>query len=181
MVSAEITAIKPPSSTESPYPLTLAQTLLKGKKMDLIMQKATELGVDHLIPVTTQYCENKNISEKQIDRWQRIMLEACKQCHRTSTMSISPPLSLEKIDFNQYRHRLLAYENEQNTLPVDVLNNQPGPICLLIGPEGGWHKLEVEYLTNNHFIPFSLGTSILRSETASIAAIATVNYLASIQ
>ncbi|MCI5163517.1 MAG: 16S rRNA (uracil(1498)-N(3))-methyltransferase, partial [Candidatus Electrothrix sp. AX5] len=87
--------------SNSGVPLTLAQAVLKGKKMDLLIQKATELGVHTFVPVLTRYCENPGRAEKQVEkqleRWQRIMLEACKQCRRPIPMQICPLTLLKEL------------------------------------------------------------------------------------
>ncbi|WP_051305868.1 16S rRNA (uracil(1498)-N(3))-methyltransferase [Desulfogranum mediterraneum] len=158
-------------------PLTLILGLLKGKKMDLVIQKATELGIERCIPVHSRYCENFRHQERQRERWQRIMIEACKQCRRTTPMTIDPVSDLADLELEGYRHRLLAWEAEQaQVLPRD-LTAQPGPVCLCIGPEGGWHPQEVEQLTRAGCRPFSLGPRILRGETAAIAGMAIIQYL----
>jgi 16S rRNA (uracil1498-N3)-methyltransferase len=177
LVTALIEKEKSCSTSINPCPLTLIQAIPKGKKMDTIIQKATELGASQVMPVTTRYCDTKSVQDKQLARWQRIMLEACKQSHRPNIMHITPSLSLEEIDFRPFRHRILALENEHNSIQYDFFKNAPGAICLCIGPEGGWHQQEIEYLQHHGCTPVSLGNNILRSETASISGIAIIQYL----
>ncbi len=160
-------------------PLTLAQCLLKGKKMDLLVQKATELGVQTLLPLVSRYCENRGERDPR-ERWQRIMIEACKQCHRAIPMEIAPVTLIEQADFSVHGHRLVAWEAEQTAaLPTDFIN-EPGSICLLLGPEGGLHPSEIAALEQHRFSPFSLGPRILRGETAALAAVAIVQYLSGV-
>lgn len=157
-------------------PLTLAQCLLKGKKMDLLVQKATELGVHNFLPIVSRYCENRG-ERDPLERWQRIMIEACKQCHRATPMAIMPVTPLDQADFSPFSHRLVAWEGEQSApLPTDFIE-APGPLCLLLGPEGGLQAEEIESLMQQQFTPFSLGPRILRGETAALAATAIVQYL----
>nr|WP_321465647.1 RsmE family RNA methyltransferase [uncultured Desulfobulbus sp.] len=157
-------------------PLTLAQCLLKGKKMDLLVQKATELGVQTFLPVVSRYCENRG-DRNPVERWQRIMIEACKQCHRATPMEIAPVTPLAEIDTVPYVYRLVAWESELCApLPTDFAD-QPGAICLLLGPEGGLHASEVAALQEQRFAAFSLGPHILRGETAALAAVSIVQYL----
>ena len=157
-------------------PLTLAQCLLKGKKMDLLVQKATELGVETFLPLVSRYCDNRGERNSQ-ERWQRIMIEACKQCHRATPMAIAPLLSLQQADFSAFAHRFVAWEGEQSApLPTSFIDH-PGPICLLLGPEGGLQVEEIDSLTQRQFASFSLGPRILRGETAALAATAIVQYL----
>lgn len=157
-------------------PLTLAQCQLKGKKMDLLVQKATELGVARFLPLVSRYCENRG-ERPVLERWQRIMIEACKQCHRSRPMEILPVTSLAECDFSSYTHRLVAWEEEYVIpLPQDFIQH-PGSICLLLGPEGGLQEAEIELLRERRFISFSLGPRILRGETAALAATSIVQFL----
>lgn len=159
-------------------PLTLAQCLLKGKKMDLLVQKATELGVQAFQPVVSRYCENHGDRDHQEERWRRIMIEACKQSHRTLPMTILPATALAQIDFVPFVHRLAAWEEEQLApLPTNFADH-PGPICLLLGPEGGLHADDLQVLRQAEFTTFSLGPRTLRGETAALAAVSIVQYLA---
>jgi len=176
-IVAEITITRR-EATAAASPLTLAQCVLKGKKMDLVVQKATELGVHALVPVLSRYCENHGDRGHQQERWQRIMLEACKQCHRATPMTILPIRPLDQLDLAPYVHRLAAWEEERHTsLPTDFVD-RPGPICLLLGPEGGLHADDLQVLRQGQFTAFSLGPLILRGETAALAATAIVQFLA---
>ena len=159
------------------FPLTLAQCLLKGKKMDLVVQKATELGVHAFLPVVSRYCENQGERSQQLERWQRIMIEACKQCHRAAPMRIMPVTSLAQADFSAFRHRLVAWEEEREARLPDRLAGQPGAICLVLGPEGGLHADDLRVLRQWDCTTFSLGPLILRGETAALAATAIIRYL----
>lgn len=164
-------------TTGNRFPLTLAQCLLKGKKMDLLVQKATELGVHAFLPVVSRYCENQGERSQQTERWQRIMIEACKQCHRVTPMAIMPTAPLAHVDFTSYRHRLFAWEEERATGLPNQFTEQPGPICLLLGPEGGFHTDDLQIARRSDFTAFSLGPLILRGETASLAAVSIIRYL----
>jgi len=176
-VMAEITATRHEQPTVA-SPLTLAQCLLKGKKMDFLVQKATELGVHAFAPLVSRYCENHGDREHQRNRWHRIMLEACKQCRRATPMRILPVMPLASFDAAAYIHRLVAWEEEwMEPLPAG-LAGQPGPICLTLGPEGGLHADEVAALRQQQCAIFSLGPQILRGETAALAAVAIIQYLA---
>ncbi|WP_310599744.1 RsmE family RNA methyltransferase [Desulfobulbus sp.] len=175
-VIAEITATRHERPAAA-SPLTLAQCLLKGKKMDLLVQKATELGVHAFVPLESRYCENRGDREHQHERWRRIMFEACKQCHRATPMHILPVTPLARFDTAAYVHCLVAWEGERTTpLPVG-LGERPGPICLVLGPEGGLHADDLAALRQRRCTTFSLGPRILRGETAALAATAIVQYL----
>ncbi|MCL2457256.1 MAG: 16S rRNA (uracil(1498)-N(3))-methyltransferase [Desulfobulbus sp.] len=176
-VMAEITATRHEQPTFA-SPLTLVQCLLKGKKMDFLVQKATELGVHTLAPLVSRYCENHGDREHQHQRWRRIMLEACKQCRRATPMRILPVMPMNRFDITAYVHRLVAWEEERMApLPAAALAGRPGPICLVLGPEGGLHADEVAALRQQQCATFSLGPQILRGETAALAAIAIIQYL----
>lgn len=157
--------------------LCLAQCLLKGKKMDLLVQKATELGVECFLPLRSRYCENHGQRERQEERWQRIMIEACKQCGRTTFMRIAPVSAIAEADFSRFRHRLVAWEGEKEAGLPDTLATEAGAICLLLGPEGGLAPEDMAVLARQNFQAFSLGPLILRAETAALASVSLVRYL----
>ena len=145
--------------------------------MEVVVQKATELGVAHLLPLCTRFCDHKALNDNRHARWQRIMVEACKQSQRPTPMEINRQTSLDEIDFSSFTHKYIAWEKEGSSLlPLDMYS-QPGPICICIGPEGGWHQQEVDTLFDAGFLPFSLGPSILRGETATIAAVSIIQYV----
>lgn len=162
----------------TPSPVTLAQCLLKGKKMDLLVQKATELGVACFQPVAGRYCENRGNRERQHKRWQRIMLEACKQCHRADPMVIQPTIKLTRLNAESFSRKIMPWEKEETSpLPFDIFTRSSGPVCLLIGPEGGFHPDEVDWAYQQGFQIVSLGHLTLRAETAALAALSIVQYL----
>ncbi|WP_456385109.1 16S rRNA (uracil(1498)-N(3))-methyltransferase [Desulfolithobacter sp.] len=156
--------------------LTVAQALLKGKKMDLLIQKCTELGVHTLQPLQTRFCENRTRLDRQHQRWQRIMIETCKQCGRTWPMRICEPGTLEQFDTGNFREKFLLWEEERhNSLPA---TNWPAStsICLLLGPEGGFHRAEVNLARERGFDTVSLGSLVLRAETATLAAVSIIQF-----
>ncbi len=164
-----------------PFPLTLAQGILKGKKMDLVVQKATELGVETLIPIVTQYSEQQKHLERRIQRWQRIMVESCKQCGRSTPMQITPACPMEEIATATFHYPILCWEGEQKKILRPEFFAQPGSILLLIGPEGGFHKREILWAGENRFTAITLGPLTLRAETAAIAATGIVQFLSRLQ
>ena len=158
--------------------LVLVQALLKGKKMDLVVQKANELGASELIPLVTRFCEKREGGEAALARWQRILIESCKQCRRAVPMQIRPVQTLAEADFSWAATRLVAWEGEKRQgLPLARLGADSSPICLLVGPEGGLHAEEVAHLAAQGFTAFSLGAQILRAETAALAAVSLIRYL----
>lgn len=158
-------------------PLILLQALLKGKKMDVVVQKATELGVQTLVPLVTRYSEGRGNPERQLERWQRIMAEACKQCRRSQPMHIRPLTDFAGTALPDPGPRILFWEGETTVALTPEQLSPPGPVCLFLGPEGGLQPQEVEAARELGFQPVSLGRRILRAETATLTAVAIVQYL----
>ncbi|MCX5869458.1 MAG: 16S rRNA (uracil(1498)-N(3))-methyltransferase [Deltaproteobacteria bacterium] len=166
--------------------LHVGQALLKNAKMDFVVEKCTELGVATFTPFVSSRCQGKNDDEerggKRQQRWQRIVESACKQCSRPRPMELKNATSLAGLcsSAGQEPHtlRLLFWEEEKETslhdLPPFADYNQ---IHLLLGPEGGFSKEEVEFASRTGYQSISLGPRILRAETATVAAIAIVRYL----
>ncbi|MGV1099528.1 16S rRNA (uracil(1498)-N(3))-methyltransferase [Thiovibrio sp. JS02] len=160
----------------------LGQALLKGQKMEFILQKATELGIDAIRPFWSEHGVNKTRSDTKGDRWQRIALEACKQCDRALPPQIEPPRKLAELlrEISGYDLKLLFWEQETEKPLAEILTERPSEVravCFLIGPEGGFSPTEVEDARNNGFIPVSLGSRILRAETASLAAASILQFM----
>lgn len=167
------------SLSEPGLKLTLCQCLPKGDKLELIIQKCTELGISRIIPVSSSRCvsrpDNKD-AQKKTARWQKIAAEASKQCGRSVIPEITRITSLQALGLSG--RRLFAYELENAVSLTDKqLRNEP-EAALLIGPEGGFDASEAEHLIQNGWEPVSLGPRILRTETASIAAVSIIMALA---
>lgn len=145
--------------------------ILKNDKMDLVIQKLTEIGVDKIIPLITQRGVAK-ISEKK-DKWDLISKEALKQCQGVKFMEISHPVKLKDLSFEEYDMVIVPYEcAEENTLKnlFRDVKEQPRKILYIIGPEGGFDAEEIEFLKGKKASIVTLGKRILRAETASIVA-----------
>jgi len=167
--------------------LHVEQALLKNAKMDFVVEKCTELGVATFTPFISSRCQGKIDDEerggKRQQRWQRIVESACKQCSRPRPMELKSALSQADLcsSAGQKPHtlRLLFWEEEKKTslheLPPFTDYQQ---IHLLLGPEGGFSKEEVELAGRAGYQSISLGPRILKAETATVAAIAIVRYLA---
>lgn len=164
---------------ESPPFLSVAQALIKGKKMDLIIQKATELGITAIHPLIAQHCTVHSAPAEQISRWQRIALEACKQCARPTPLLCHPctPLAQLLKESADYETKIICWENESTTTLHDLDLGSSENVLLLIGPEGGFSESEAECAIAAGFRPVSLGPRTLRAETAAIAVMAIVQFL----
>lgn len=164
---------------ESPLQLTLAQALVKGDKFDLIVQKATELGVSRIIPLITEQSDirrGEERSEQRLQRWQRISLEALKQCRRRRLVTIANPLPFPALCRELTGlPALLFAERGGGSLPV-IADPSPG-LTLCIGPEGGWSDRELELATAAGLSLVHLGPRILRTETAAITAVSVAQYV----
>lgn len=176
-IEGEVTSLMD-SDSELPVKITLFQGIPKSDKMELIIQKAVELGVYEVVPVmmarcVVKYSDSKR-EEKKLIRWQSIAESAAKQSHRGIIPKVHPITSYK--DGVAYAASmnisLLAYENErgmQATREALVGLKDHLTCGILIGPEGGYESSEVEFARNNNVIPISLGRRILRTETAGIA------------
>jgi 16S rRNA (uracil1498-N3)-methyltransferase len=163
------------------------QGILKGEKMDTVVQKCTELGVTALIPFSSSRCQGKLDSKqgrKKFERWQRIGLAACKQCLRLQPMQIAVPVHYSDLPNRDTRAedgglRLLFWEEEKKIHLQDISNIEKAQfIDLLLGPEGGLSLEEVERARGLGWKTVSLGDRILRAETATLTAVSIVQYLA---
>ena len=173
------------SESEPALRLTLYQGLAKAEKMDLIIQKAVELGIYRIVPVMTERTVvqlDDSDRKKKSERWNRIAKEASKQCRRAFVPQVAQPLTLEMAlkEIGQDNKAVLLYENEQKKCLKELMKcytiNKIGVIALFIGPEGGFSKEEVERIIRLGVEVASLGKRILRTETAAISAISIIMY-----
>lgn len=172
-----------PSRGELPCAVTLYQALPKGDKMETIVQKAVELGVGRIVPVLTHRCVSRpddKSMRKKCERYNRIALEAAKQCGRGRVPEVAPLVGFREA-VAQMRADPLAlffYENADQPLR-EVLTGRLGDrVSILIGSEGGFEPSEAAFAAENGLVPLSLGSRILRCETAPLAAITAILYQA---
>ena len=174
------------TNRESKLDITLCQSLPKSKKMDLIIQKCTELGVRRFIPFTSSRSvsrpDNKEGSEK-VKRWEKIALEASRQCGRRFIPPVDNVIKfddllrdMDKLD-NEKTLKLIPWESEDNQGLRQLSDNEIGRVILLIGPEGGFSSEEVDRAKKAGFIPISLGSRLLRTETAGLATVSMLQYI----
>lgn len=166
--------------------LTLLQAVPKGDKMDFIVQKCTELGTSKIVPCITQRCVTKLDGKKAADRvtrWQRIALEAAKQCGRGTVPTVESVIPFEDAVHNIGEKKdslfLMPWELEKSLRLRDVLQERREGICSMtfaIGPEGGFAVDEVDVARENGALTVGLGSRILRTETAGMAVCTMVLY-----
>jgi 16S rRNA (uracil1498-N3)-methyltransferase len=174
--NAEIVEEIEPESPESGLELTLASSMLKGEKFDLVVQKAVELGVTRLIPINTRRCDVKmKDGAARTERWRRIAFEASKQSGRARLMEVDEPSEFEKTAMgrNSSGTQILFSERNGKPFPKSIDDKK---VTAFIGPEGGWDDAELEFAAANGISVVTLGGRILRAETASIALTAILQH-----
>lgn len=179
-VTARLAAVLD-ANHEPPVAVRLAQGLPKGDKLEYIIQKATELGVAGIIPVaadnaTVRYDAAKRDSRRE--RWQKIAAEAAKQCGRTAVPAVAPVSTLAgALDTaGPDTTVIMLYEGGGASLRAILAGRQTKDYLLLVGPEGGFSPAEAELCRARGAVFATLGPRILRTETASLAALAIVMY-----
>jgi len=180
-VRAEVTS-RASTARESPLQITLIQALARGEKMDWIVQKATELGVARIVPVTTERSEVKLDAArggKRLEHWRAVAIAACEQCSRNVIPAIEAP-----VELSTWLMTTGATEpGSRWTLHPDGatcardLQATPGELLLAVGPEGGFGENDLDALHGADFRGLSLGPRILRTETAGVVAIAALQAL----
>lgn len=162
------------SQNEPPYKAVVYQALVKGDRFDTVLQKSTELGASEIVPVMTSRCTVKLTPAefgKKVDRWQRIVYEAAKQCGRAVIPRVHNPIPFSEAvkAASQSDLPLFCYEGE-GTVPMPEICSaveEPETIAVLIGPEGGYSDEEAETAAQNGLKMTGLGRRILRTETAA--------------
>jgi len=155
--------------------ITLVLAIYKFDRMEWAIEKCTELGVSRIIPLISRRTDPHlaAASNKRVERWQRIARQAAEQSRRSTPPEVSAPTKLPEALNLPHALRILLAESEEKTLLRDVLSPESSnPIALAIGPEGGWTEDELQAFQQAGWISASLGNTILRAETAAIAALA---------
>lgn len=176
-----VTLKKQLASEDKGYKVTIAQGLIRRERFEYMLQKSTELGVDSIIPMISQYSIVKVDQHKttsKLERWNKIAKEASEQSHRNTTSTVLPIQELRALSFKPYDMVLVAYEKENMSHSLKhILQTKFKNILVLIGPEGGLSEEEVQYLSGYGNVEFiGLGSRILRSETASSYILSVLNY-----
>lgn len=175
-VTANITEFDP-TDRESPLAITLAQGISRGDKMDFTIQKAVELGVSHIAPITTQrgnvHLDEKRWTKKQA-HWQKIIISACEQCGRNRLPTLAPVENLQTwASHDQAALKLVLDPHSEHALSTQFADAEaPQSVSFVIGPEGGLSPDEITQLKNLGFLGIRLGPRVFRTETAALAVIA---------
>jgi 16S rRNA (uracil1498-N3)-methyltransferase len=171
---------------ESPLDTTLLQGIARGDKMDQILQKATELGVTRVVPVTTSR-SNVRLDAAAADRkhqhWQGVVVAACEQCGRNRVPDVARPMDIAAALTQATADLRLLLSPHEAAAPLDSLLHRPAAgtaraIAMLVGPEGGFDQQEIQRAEQAGFVPCRLGPRVLRTESAALAALAIVQALA---
>jgi 16S rRNA (uracil1498-N3)-methyltransferase len=157
-------------------PITLLLAIFKFDRMEWAIEKCTELNVTTIVPVIARRTEKHLASAagKRVERWRRIAREAAEQSRRTAPSQIAEPAKLTDALLYESELRVVLAENEHEATLSDVLRSRSGlkSLALAVGPEGGWTPEELQSFEQAQWISASLGDTILRAETAAIAALA---------
>lgn len=163
------------TNTESPLKIHLFQSIARGEKMDLILQKATELGVTAFTPMVSDRTEVKldnERSEKKLNHWQGVIRSACEQSGRSIVPTLNLPIGIKHLSVNHHSAQAYYLEPKAELRIKSLHINCDEEIILAIGPEGGFTERDIELLQIARFQGINAGPRILRTETAGIAFIA---------
>lgn len=161
--------------------VSICQSLVKESKMDLILQKSTELGAYSFIPLKVKNSIIKGSDSdfsKKVNRWQRIVKEASEQSKRNIIPEVSCVKTIKEIGEMDYDLKILCTVNELSITLKNILqkNKNCGTMIIVVGPEGGFTSEEENYLISKGFLSTSLGNLVLRTETASLCCLSMINY-----
>jgi 16S rRNA (uracil1498-N3)-methyltransferase len=160
-------------NSESPLNIHIGQAISKGEKLDLVIQKVTELGAAELTPLITERSESKKSNlDKKLEHWQRIAISAAEQCGRTKILKINQILKLD--EWLTEPNGLKLTLDPTSTLKLKDIKADTKNFSLLIGPEGGLSQAEIILAQKNDFTPISLGPRVMRTETAPIAIVSII-------
>jgi 16S rRNA (uracil1498-N3)-methyltransferase len=186
----EVRARVEPERAESPLDLTLAVALLKGEKFDLVVQKATELGVCRIVPVETKRADVRLLragreATDRLARWRRLALEAAKQSGRARLPEVCAPVVFDSLleaetEAGAGEARRLFFTERGGRGLVETLGEwpeRPAKLTALVGSEGGWDDEEIERAGRNGWLAVTFGGRVLRAETAAIVVAGLLQHL----
>lgn len=178
-VSAKVKSVSA-NPCESPLNITLIQAISSGDRMDFTIQKAVELGVTAIQPVSSQRSVVKlsgERAEKRREHWQNVVISACEQCGRSIIPEVRPAISLPQWLGQSEAAALRIILSPIAPQTLNALAKPAGTIQLLIGAEGGLTEDEISLATDHEFTPIRLGNRILRTESAALTAISSLQTL----
>lgn len=181
-VTVELEKRLPADRNESPVTITLYQAIPKGKRWKWLLQKATELGVDSIVPLETRHTVVKIPDDRlagRLERWEKIISSAARQSQRAQTPTISAPETVDDVlERNPDNTQFVAHTGDGLPEFMSILTDEglddSNAIGLWIGPEGGFHDDEIDTLLDAGVQPAAMGPRVLRSETAGIVSVALV-------
>jgi 16S rRNA (uracil1498-N3)-methyltransferase len=170
--------------------LNLETCIISNDRMDLIIQKATELNIEQITPILSTYSSHIPLDKitQRLEHWKKISISACEQCGRNLLPKINQPINLKSLVENKLEQKKLKdlrlilipdskiYDNNIVKTSLSILPKKSPPLInVLIGPEGGFAQKEIELAISANYLPIQLGQNILRTETAAISIIAALN------
>jgi 16S rRNA (uracil1498-N3)-methyltransferase len=170
-----------PSPAESSLEIILLQALPEKERMELIIQKTTELGVSAILPFQSERSISlgeREAKQKKAHRWQHIAVKAVQQSRRAKVPYVGDCRPLEEVlgDLGEDGLKILLWEKEGENLKSILRQHSRQKICVMVGPEGGFTEEEVKLARNTGFIPVKLGQRILRTETAAIVLVGILQF-----
>lgn len=156
--------------------ITIVLSIFKFDRMEWAIEKCTELGAACIIPAVARRTESHlaTAAVKRVERWRRVARQAAEQSRRISVPEITSPMRIDEVAALSAGTRIVLDESERDAKLADFFSEEPSTVALAFGPEGGWTQEELKLFHDGGWKSASLGTTILRAETASIAALAVV-------
>ncbi|MEW5740522.1 MAG: 16S rRNA (uracil(1498)-N(3))-methyltransferase [Myxococcota bacterium] len=178
-------ALGPSRAAPLPRALTVVQGLPKGDKLEWVLQKGTELGVSAFVPAACARSVVKldaKAAASRVERWRRIVEEAARQCGRADVPPVTPPAPLlDAVAGLPDAPAVFVLDEAERAVSLShafaPLRDARRPLALVVGPEGGLERAEVDALLTRGAVPVSLGRLILRTETAALAAVSVLRHL----
>jgi len=166
-------------TSESPLRITLAQGISRGERMDLVVQKSVELGVDTIVPLLTERTNvqlKRDRQQKKLGHWRGITISACEQCGRNQLPALEPITTFDQLLETPFSGTRLLLDPKAE-VGLNDIKPEGSAIQLLIGPEGGLSSSEIERARAHGFLGVRMGPRVLRTETAAIAALTALQLL----
>ncbi|QDC79301.1 16S rRNA (uracil(1498)-N(3))-methyltransferase [Candidatus Methylopumilus universalis] len=167
---------------ESPLKITLAQGLAAGDKMDWIIQKAVELGIQSIQPLLTERSIvklDRERADKKLEHWRTVAISACEQTGRSIIPDILSPIHIVQwlSNQNQIANSLKLILTPAKAQNINHLEKPSSPVVFMVGPEGGFSEKEMNLALSGSFVPVNFGKRVLRTETASVVALSIMQNL----